>query len=335
MRERQRLNITLSKENYEFLKKVVPNASRFIDGLIDSVKTQMHPATVLMMTPEQEQIAQPAQPATTVQPMQPRQTTYQITLKELYRQYKIDFDKWLDNKVSKGSKRDYINAIEKNLTDDIKTPKELSALIPVSSKYLAVGIRNFLNFLEDEEIEEINGYSLDRWRKVLTIKKSGVKEVYITDKELLEAYEASKCKDVFRLLVYSGMRLRQIERAIRNIDESLIVTDGAVSRYPISEISKGQKKGFWLYFPTSFKRDFINIKTRGYDALVDCISHKRVSAKTIRKWNMNFLIEQGVSESIVDFIQGRAAVTVGSAHYLNKTKQADREYAKVLDKFPL
>jgi intergrase/recombinase len=37
-------------------------------------------------------------------------------------------------------------------------------------------------------------------------------------------------------------------------------------------------------------------------------------------------------ESVADFIQGRASVTVGSAHYLAKTQQADVSYAKIVPK---
>ncbi len=36
------------------------------------------------------------------------------------------------------------------------------------------------------------------------------------------------------------------------------------------------------------------------------------SAKYLRKWNYNFLILNGIPESVADFIQGRALITVGS-----------------------
>jgi intergrase/recombinase len=44
------------------------------------------------------------------------------------------------------------------------------------------------------------------------------------------------------------------------------------------------------------------------------------------------MIEQGTPESVFDFIQGRASVTVGSAHYLAKTNQADLWYSKAIPK---
>ncbi|WP_456328114.1 integrase [Archaeoglobus sp.] len=47
-------------------------------------------------------------------------------------------------------------------------------------------------------------------------------------------------------------------------------------------------------------------------------------AKYLRKWNYNFLILNGVPESVADFILERVSITVGSMHYLVKVKQADK-----------
>jgi intergrase/recombinase len=42
------------------------------------------------------------------------------------------------------------------------------------------------------------------------------------------------------------------------------------------------------------------------------------------------MIENGIPESVADFIQGRASITVGSTYYLSKTNQADLFYSKVV-----
>lgn len=47
-------------------------------------------------------------------------------------------------------------------------------------------------------------------------------------------------------------------------------------------------------------------------------SRRGLPAKYLRKWNYNFLILNGVTESVADFIQGRASITVGFMHYLAK-----------------
>lgn len=45
------------------------------------------------------------------------------------------------------------------------------------------------------------------------------------------------------------------------------------------------------------------------------------------------MIKERVTESLADFIQGRASVTVGSAHYLNKVQQLKEEYRRIMGKF--
>ncbi len=51
---------------------------------------------------------------------------------------------------------------------------------------------------------------------------------------------------------------------------------------------------------------------------------------SLLNWHLNFMIENGIPESVADFIQGRASITVGSSHYLAKAKQADLFYSKVV-----
>ena len=41
------------------------------------------------------------------------------------------------------------------------------------------------------------------------------------------------------------------------------------------------------------------------------------------------MIKEGITESVADFIQGKASATVGSAHYLNKIGQAKDQYRRI------
>lgn len=41
------------------------------------------------------------------------------------------------------------------------------------------GLRNLFSYFEDEEIDNICGYNLEKWRRYVKIKKSGVVEVYV------------------------------------------------------------------------------------------------------------------------------------------------------------
>ncbi|NPE29535.1 hypothetical protein HNV12_16560 [Methanococcoides sp. SA1] len=75
----------------------------------------------------------------------------------------------------------------------------------------------------------------------------------------------------------------------------------------------------------------------GFNLYIDNfdLHHERVSATPFLKWHLNMIAKGGVTQSIADFIQGRAATTVGSAHYLNKVKWAKEEYRRIVEKFIL
>lgn len=60
-----------------------------------------------------------------------------------------------------------------------------------------------------------------------------------------------------------------------------------------------------------------------------------MTAKTIRKWNLNTMIKERITENVADFIQGRASATVGSTHYLNKVQQATDQYSRIIGKSPI
>ncbi|MEM3391090.1 MAG: integrase [Archaeoglobaceae archaeon] len=68
-----------------------------------------------------------------------------------------------------------------------------------------------------------------------------------------------------------------------------------------------------------------------YDVVVNEKVHKCSAYRSSRGSKRTYWIMNGIPESVADFIQGRASMTVGSAHYLAKTVQADNWYSKVVD----
>ncbi|UGV41779.1 hypothetical protein J7W08_05760 [Methanococcoides orientis] len=239
--------------------------------------------------------------------------------------------------VTAATKQSYITALTRFFENNtINKPNELRGLYLKDKE--SRGLRNLFNYCEDEEIDYIGEYSIEKWRRFVKIRKSGVVEIYVTDEEVKEAYNACPevLKPVFRLLTYSGSRARHIHKMLENFDERNIIVDGDVACYPTASFAEGTKKTFQVFFPTSFIPELKAIgKPRCYYNITEKIRYDRVSAKTIRKWHLNVMIREGVTESVADFIQGRAATTVGSAHYLNKVGQAKKEYKKLIDVFPV
>jgi len=261
-----------------------------------------------------------------------------ICLNDFWKTSKDAFDEWLNFKdISKKTKQGYRSALRNFFENNVvHRPKDIRKLKLKDKE--SRGLRNLFNFCEDEEIEDVVGYNIDRWRRFIKIRKSGVVEVYVTDEEIKEAYNACPevLKPVFSLLVYSGSRATHIHKMLDNFDERNIIVDGDVAYYPTASFSEGTKKTFQVYFPTSCIPELKSIgKPRCYYNITEKIRHDRVSAKTIRKWHLNMLVQAGVGEGVADFIQGRSPTTVGSAHYLNKVHQATLQYDRVLDKFPI
>ena len=254
-------------------------------------------------------------------------------LRSFFTENKEDFSFYLTNVrgIGEAKQHDYLNALEKKLIG-IKSTNELkSHLSQAYTDPYARALKNLFNYMEYKEIEEFNGISIERWRKAIKLRRSGIREIYISDNELKEAYQSinEEVRPLFKVLVYSGARLTQAIAGMKRLKEG--VTKGVIYWIPINSISKGKKKAYWLYLPSSFLNELKSCNGINGD-MRKKIKYGRVSASTIRKWNLNFLIGNGIPESVADFIQGRASVTVGSSHYLAKTNQADLFYSTVIPK---
>ncbi len=260
-----------------------------------------------------------------------------------YPEVKEEFRQWLLNRVEPETAKYYLHYLEKYANEKIETPIALYNILFTEieekgvRRWFAKAIRNLLNFYE--EVKGVDSAILDKFRKVCKIEQADVRDVFIHDYELKRAYEDlkdEKAKILFKLLVYSGIRLRQALDMLRNFDPQnlIIIENKGIARYPILSLSKGQKKGFFAYMPADFAKKLRKIEI-SYSHAKDLIRHNRVSANSIRKWHYNFLIMHGVPPEVADFIQGRRPATVGAMHYLAKARQADEFYSKVIELFPL
>jgi intergrase/recombinase len=261
---------------------------------------------------------------------------YAPTLNDEWIIHHDSFTKWLQYRdITKSTKRDYYNSLTrffKNST--VSKPQDLRELLLKDKAER--GLRNFMNYFEEEDIDEVAGYTIEKGRRFIKIKQSGVVEIYVTDDEIREALDACAVdiKPLLQLVIFSGNRLSHVHAMLETFDERNMVIDGEVAHYPTSAFSKGTKRTFQIFFPTSFIPVLNSIgKPYTYNHYMKKLRHGRVTAKTIRKWHLNLMISEGIPESIADFIQGRAPVTVGSAHYLNKVMQAKEAYSKLVKRF--
>ena len=370
-RIRKPLKVTIDPENHEYLKEIGVNASRLLDKAIYELRKVSHHGLVLISQKKEELWARPdlnrrsspcegdvmTRPVSGFSPQTcsddfsrtlresetDRSQEGITTFNEFYETHREGFEKWLDRRVREGdlsdrSRKDYLSAVDRYLIeeadDDIIKPADFRNM---SGDKQTRGVKNFFNYLEEIEIENPLGYPLDKWRKNVKIQKSGVVEIYPSNREIVEAYNACppEYRTFFKALVYTGNRFSQLYAALQNFNPQEVTIIGDVAHLPSASLSSGTKRSYRLFFPAAFIPELSKISLQSEDNIKKGIQHGRVSAKTIRKWNLNFLVENGVSESIADFMQGRAPVTVGSAHYLNKIKQSVDAYQKVVEHFPI
>jgi len=256
-----------------------------------------------------------------------------------------EFRDWILSKVSEDTAKRYLKYLDEYLDEPIESPDDLREIInDVKAitkggllRWVSSAISNLLNFYE--KVKKVHHSIIDEYRNVLEWEKSSSRDVFISEDEIRKAYEVTKRKGqnhelLFKLILYSGIRAKHAVRMLNEYDPTkLVVVNDKVARYPIHKYSAGKKKGYWAYMPLSFAKQLERLNL-SYDIRGEII-YGKVSANTLRKWHATFLIRHKVSESIVEFIQGRANVTVGSVHYYQKTQLADEAYTEVVDKFPI
>ena len=252
-----------------------------------------------------------------------------------YDKWRNQFKSWLKGRVSEKYAKDLISYLDRYLNGKIiKNPHELVDLlnkVKNGKDKLTKAIRNLLNFYESFEIIPID--IIEKYRRIVKIPRTGIDGCIPNDDEIIRVYntiEDERYRVLYKLLAFSGIRLVEGEELLRSYNGSKLQVKGKVAKYPIM-LDRRTKRVFYAFFPSEFANELkrIDIPRNG---LSFYLSKRNFNAKYLRKWNYNFLILNGVPESVADFIQGRASITVGSMHYLAKVKQADEWYNRVVDK---
>jgi len=244
------------------------------------------------------------------------------------------FIKWLYERCSKEHADKQIHYLDKYLPERVKNPKELFEVIRKVEKgkqHFCVGLRNLLNFYETFEL--MNEGSIMKYRKIVKIPKANQDEYVPEDSKVIETFRKFKderYKILFKLLTFSGIRLRESLHLLRTFDSNKLINNDKIAKYPLG-LNRRSKKSYYAYMPLEFSNELRRMELNE-DAVSQYFKKKGLPCKYLRKWNYNFLILNGVPESVADFIQGRASITVGSMHYLAKVKQADEWYSRVVDK---
>ncbi len=250
-----------------------------------------------------------------------------------YSKYRNDFITWLEEKdLNERYVKDIITYLDKYLSGKvIYTPLEVSQIRNISSskKNITVAIRTLLNFCE--EMDLLDEDFINKLRRPLKTIKPNPDNYVPGDDKVLEAYQNinPKYKIVFKLLLFSGIRATEAVMFFKEYSREKVEIKGNVARYPLFSLRKN-KRSYFVYFPAEFVDELEQKEFTKY-GIGDAFQKAGLPSKYLRKWNYNFLIMHNVPESVADFIQGRASISIGSMHYLAKVKQADYWYGKVAD----
>ena len=195
------------------------------------------------------------------------------------------------------------------------------------------GLCNYFEerYLDNEElVTEINKI------RHIAKKPSCNADIYTpTDKELLDNLnrikELNQSIYLFYLgLIFSGVRIRELETYIKNPADFRVVEKEGFYKIVLNS-NRITKKCYYIYLPTNFKLpERFSVKYLSKFLT----EHKEViRPKYIRNWFYSKCLDLGIPNGIVDFYQGRAAITVGDKHYLDKERMADHLYGKLVDYF--
>ncbi len=203
----------------------------------------------------------------------------------------------------------------------------------------------------------------EEFKAVLPIPKSGTDKNIPEDLAILEANKYFKQHlnetyyTLFQLLVYSGLRLEHLCEMINSFDPKKleIFEDRGFARYNMEGIGTKNKEAFECYMPSWLTKKLLQLYKEGklkvdYHYAKKVINYKftkevegvevkiTVSSKYIRKWTNKFLKKMKVPKDERNFILGRSSEISKSVefhNYLELREDADEEYARVVDKFPL
>ena len=242
------------------------------------------------------------------------------------------------------------NVLDKYYTKPIQSKSELRRIFHkcTNKKNFVSATRNLIHYLVDRDLisEDVAVRLLSS--DFLKAVKTGVREIYLTDREISEGLKLIEQKwdahtvMLYKFIVFTGVRVKPAVEALTNFEERKLEFNGNVAVYPLTESSKGSKRNFIAVMPVEFAKSLYKLPKLKISSWRDRLNTKRwkprvdsrVDPNAVRKWCDNFFVLHGIPESVSDFMQGRAKIKVGSKHYLHMRLQAMEHYRKVVDKFP-
>lgn len=261
----------------------------------------------------------------------------------IYLSCKSNFIEWM-NKYSPR----YILSVSNRLDDLFKvmkddSPKGILNTITnhkLEPQYTIKGFRCFLNYCEQEEL--LDDDILIQYRKKLKTKIKYNIDNKVPSKEdiiiSLDKIRSSYRRDylvLYQLLIESGIRWSEFKQLLLTYDKSkLECWDDKIVMYRNFYL-RGTKSSFYCFFTkeTFDKIDFKIINEQYLNSFHNKIMRDKsiISSKYLRKYNMQLMLENGITLETANYIQGRCSSNLGWEVYTNKKLIAVKEYHKIIN----
>ena len=128
----------------------------------------------------------------------------------------------------------------------------LSAQLQSLQKNIILALRNLVNYCE--EIKVIGSEKANELRKVLKCVKSNPDGYIPNDEEIKTVFEEvddREYKIVFKLLAFSGLRIREAVNMLNGFNENRLMINGNIAKYPLFN-ERATKKIYFAYMPKVF-----------------------------------------------------------------------------------
>ncbi|MEM4626961.1 MAG: integrase [Ignisphaera sp.] len=196
----------------------------------------------------------------------------------------------------------------------------LTKPLDLNNKWSRLAWKQFYKFMNREDL----------WKEI-KVKRSGV-DLYVPSDDEVRKALAEACKSsealcwVYKLLVYSGLRLSEVCKLLSEQEDDRWIKADGFWKYPLAW-KRGSKQVFYCYTLEKPPRLQVSDKWVSNWAAKNNV----LNPKYIRKWVSTKMMQLGISDEVVNFIQGRIPQSVLAKHYLKFSVLADEAYKKYVD----
>ncbi len=254
------------------------------------------------------------------------------------REVRIEYDERFyeymlkDRRIDKKTARDYMNYLKKLSGKIINYDLYLSI---ANNKWKIKTVRLYLDFLY--KTNRISWEEKERLKSLFKLKSSrsdddeyevDIEKLVVTIRSIKDNKELDAV--ILKLLYYSGARLSEVLKLLREWDNKRLVCNEVFCRYKMKWM-RGRKRCDYIYFPRWLLQEIelyahkVNLEN---NTVVKRIEGKYgVNTKDYRKLHYRICRDVIGDDSICDFYQSRMSkMTIGHKHYDDMRSRADKHY---------